>query len=41
MGKYEVQELKEISKIINNGVYNIALAKAVQGGEYMGDVDMW
>ena len=33
----EVQELKEISKIIDNGVYNIALAKAVQGGAYMGD----
>ena len=33
----EVQELKEISKIIDNGVYNIALAKAVQGGVYMGD----
>ena len=33
----EVKELKEISKIINNGVYNIALAKAVQGGAYMGD----
>jgi len=33
----EVQELKEISKIIDNGVYNIALAKAVQGGGYMGD----
>ena len=32
----EVQELKEISKIINNGVYNIALAKAVQGGAHMG-----
>jgi len=30
--------LKEISKIINNGLYNIALAKAVQGGAYMGDV---
>ena len=34
----EVRELKEISKIINSGVYNIALAKAVQGGAYMGDV---
>ena len=34
----EVQELKEISKIINKGVYNIALAKAVQGGAYMVDV---
>ena len=33
----EVQELKEISKIIDNGLYNIALAKAVQGGAYMGD----
>ena len=33
----EVQELKEISKIIDNGVYNIALAKAVQGGAYMGE----
>ncbi len=33
----EVQELKGISKIIDNGVYNIALAKAVQGGGYMGD----
>ena len=33
----EIQELKEISKIIDNGVYNIALAKAVQGGAYMGD----
>ena len=33
----EVQELKEISKIINNGVYNIALVKAVQGVGYMGD----
>ena len=32
----EVRELKEISKIINNGVYNIALAKAVQGGAHMG-----
>ncbi|MBO1869825.1 hypothetical protein J4O15_02380 [Lachnoanaerobaculum sp. Marseille-Q4761] len=30
--------MKEISKIINNGLYNIALAKAVQGGAYMGDV---
>lgn len=29
------QELKEISKIIDNGLYNIALAKAVQGGAYM------
>ena len=45
----EVQELKEISKIIDNGLYNIALAKAVQGGAYMGeavgenmvDVDKW
>ena len=34
----EVRELKEISKIINNRVYNIALSKAVQGGAYMGDV---
>jgi len=33
----EVQELKEISKIIDNGLYNIALAKAVQGGAYMGE----
>ena len=33
----EVQELKEISKIIDNGLYNIALAKAVQGSAYMGD----
>ena len=33
----EVQELKEISKIIDNGVYNIALAKAVRGEAYMGD----
>ena len=33
----EVQELKEISKIIDNGVYNIALVKAVQGVGYMGD----
>ena len=33
----EVQELKEISKIIDNGLYNIALAKAIQGGAYMGD----
>ena len=31
----EVKELKEIGKIIDNGVYNIALAKAVQGGAYM------
>ena len=45
----EVQELKENSKIIDNGVYNIALAKAVQGGAYMCeavgenmvDVDKW
>ncbi len=33
----EVQELKGISKIIDNGVYNIALAKAVQGVVHMGD----
>ena len=33
----EVQELREISKIIDNGLYNIALAKAVQGGAYMGE----
>ena len=33
----EVKELKEIGKIIDNGVYNIALAKAVQGGAYMGN----
>ncbi|RRJ27044.1 hypothetical protein EHV10_03320 [Lachnoanaerobaculum gingivalis] len=41
--------MKEISKIIDNGLYNIALAKAVQGGAYMGeavgenmvDVDKW
>ena len=33
----EVQELKEISKIIDNGLYNIALAKAVRGEAYMGD----
>ena len=37
MVQKEVQELKEISKIINNGLYNIALAKAVQGGAYMGE----
>ena len=37
MVQKEVQELKEISKIIDNGLYNIALAKAVQGGAYMGD----
>ena len=49
MVQKEVQELKEISKIIDNGLYNIALAKAVQGGAYMGeavgenmvDVDKW
>ena len=34
----EVQELKGISKIIDNGVYNITLVKAVQGSAYMGDV---
>ena len=33
----EVQELKEISKIIDNGLYNIALAKAVRGEAYMGE----
>ena len=33
----EVKELKEVGKIIDNGVYNIALAKAVQGGAYMGN----
>ena len=37
MVQKEVQELKEISKIIDNGLYNIALAKAVQGGAYMGE----
>ena len=35
MVQKEVQELKENSKIIDNGLYNIALAKAVQGGAYM------
>ena len=33
----EVRELKEISKIIDNGLYNIALAKAVRGEADMGD----
>ncbi len=37
MVQKEVQELKEISKIIDNGLYNIALEKAVQGGAYMGE----
>ena len=37
MVQKEVQELKEISKIIDNGLYNIALAKAVRGEAYMGD----
>ena len=31
----ELQELKENSQIIDNGLDNIALAKAVQGGAYM------
>ena len=31
----EIQELKEISKIIDNGLYNIALAKAVRGEAYI------
>ena len=37
MVQKEVQELKEISKIIDNGLYNIALAKAVRGEAYMGE----
>ena len=35
MVQKEVQELKEISKIIDNGLYNIALAKAVRGEAYI------